>query len=274
MEHSELMVAGMLVAVAALSLVASRVSVPYPIVLVIGGAALGFLPGVPSIHLDPDVVLLVFLPCCCTGPPSSRTSPTSDRDFRGLTLNAVGLVMVTMTAVAWPRTRSSRGCPGGPPSPWGRSSRRPIRWRRRPSCGASTCRGGIVSAIDGEGLFNDATALVAYRAAVAAVVAGSFSPGRVECQVRARRPGRGGDRSGRGVGLRGDQAQDRGRPDQHHDLPAHGLRGFHPSRRDRRLRGPGLRHCRHRDGDPGPQRSCPRASGCRATSSGTSSTSS
>ncbi len=52
----------MLVAVAGLSALARRLSIPYPIVLVIGGALFGFIPGMPEVKLDPDVVLVVFLP--------------------------------------------------------------------------------------------------------------------------------------------------------------------------------------------------------------------
>ena len=61
-EHFELVVFGLLVAVAALAVVARLVRVPYPILLVIGGLAIGFIPGFPDIELDPDLVLLVFLP--------------------------------------------------------------------------------------------------------------------------------------------------------------------------------------------------------------------
>jgi len=61
MGEAELLIAGLLVAVAGLSALARRLSVPYPIVLVVGGALLGFVPGLPEVKLDPEVVLLVFL---------------------------------------------------------------------------------------------------------------------------------------------------------------------------------------------------------------------
>jgi CPA1 family monovalent cation:H+ antiporter len=41
---------------------AKRVNISYPIVLVVGGLFLGFIPGLPDVQLDPDVVLLIFLP--------------------------------------------------------------------------------------------------------------------------------------------------------------------------------------------------------------------
>jgi CPA1 family monovalent cation:H+ antiporter len=60
--NTELAVAGVLVAVAALMLLSHLLRVPYPILLVIGGCGIGFVPGVPSLELDPDLVLLVVLP--------------------------------------------------------------------------------------------------------------------------------------------------------------------------------------------------------------------
>src|SRR5689334_11463498 len=58
--QAELLIAALLVAVAGLSALARRLGIPYPIVLVIGGALFGFVPGLPELNLDPDVVLVVF----------------------------------------------------------------------------------------------------------------------------------------------------------------------------------------------------------------------
>jgi hypothetical protein len=62
MGQADLLIAGLLVAAAGLSALARRLSVPYPIVLVVGGALFGFVPGLPAVKLDPEVVLVVFLP--------------------------------------------------------------------------------------------------------------------------------------------------------------------------------------------------------------------
>ena len=62
MAQAELLIAGMLVAVAGLSALARRVSVPYPILLVVAGALFGFIPGIPAVKLDPSIVLVIFLP--------------------------------------------------------------------------------------------------------------------------------------------------------------------------------------------------------------------
>jgi len=61
-EDFEIVLAALSVAVAGLNVIALWLSVPYPIPLVLGGLVLGLVPGVPEIELDPDLVLLVFLP--------------------------------------------------------------------------------------------------------------------------------------------------------------------------------------------------------------------
>src|SRR4051812_15259619 len=98
--QAEILITGLLVAVAGLSALARRLGIPYPIVLVIGGAVLGFVPGLPEVNLDPEVVLVVFLPPLLYG--SSIYADFNDfrSNLRGLTLNAVALVLVTMGAVA------------------------------------------------------------------------------------------------------------------------------------------------------------------------------
>ena len=65
MVHGELVIAGLLVTVAGLSALARYLSVPYPVVLVVGGPLFGFGPGLPEVKLDPEVVLAVFLPAPC-----------------------------------------------------------------------------------------------------------------------------------------------------------------------------------------------------------------
>ncbi len=61
MQNIEL-VLGLLVAVAALVTVARRLDIPYPILLVVGGLVLGFIPRLPQVELSPDLVFLLFLP--------------------------------------------------------------------------------------------------------------------------------------------------------------------------------------------------------------------
>src|SRR3954470_4212351 len=90
----------LLAAVAALATLANRIKVPYPILLVLGGLVLSFVPGLPRIELRPEVVFLLFLP------PLLYISAifTSWRDFRAnlrkISQLAVGLVLVTVCVVA------------------------------------------------------------------------------------------------------------------------------------------------------------------------------
>ena len=109
MEHVELIVFGLLLATAGLAVLARVVGVPYPVTLVLGGAVIGFLPGVPSVELDPDLVLLIFLPPLLYG----AAFFTSVRDLRrnaaaDRACSSIPLVFVTMVAVARRRPRGDR----------------------------------------------------------------------------------------------------------------------------------------------------------------------
>jgi NhaP-type Na+/H+ or K+/H+ antiporter len=165
---------GLLLAVAALATLATRLEVPYPILLVLGGSALGFVPGLPPVELDPELVFLLFLP------PLLYVSAlfTSWRDFRAnvrpITLLAVGLVLMT-TLVVGAVVHTVIGLPwaaafvlGAIVSPTDAIAATAVAKRlgvpRR-----------IVTILEGESLVNDATGIVAYRVAVAAVVSGVFS---------------------------------------------------------------------------------------------------
>ncbi|CAM04050.1 sodium/proton antiporter (CPA1 family) [Saccharopolyspora erythraea NRRL 2338] len=177
MSGAEVLICGLLVSVAVLAAVARLLSIPYPIVLVVGGAAIGFLPGLPHVHLDPEIVLVVFLPPLLYWAALSANFHDLRENLRALTLSSVGLVLATAGAVAvlahalvpglsWPAA-FALGTIVSPTDPLaaGLVMRRLGAPRR------------LVSAVEGEGLFNDATALVAYRVAVAAIVGEGMSYG-------------------------------------------------------------------------------------------------
>jgi monovalent cation/hydrogen antiporter len=90
----------LLIAVAALAMLAKKVALPYPVLLVIGGLALGFVPGLPAVKLEPDMVFLFLLPPLLY--PAALF--TSWRDFRAnlspILLLAIGLVLLTTAFVA------------------------------------------------------------------------------------------------------------------------------------------------------------------------------
>ena len=90
----------LLIVVATLAIVAKKVELPYPVLLVIGGLALGFVPGLPAVQLSPDVVFLFLLPPLLY--PAAIF--TSWRDFRAnlrpILFLAIGLVLLTTVVVA------------------------------------------------------------------------------------------------------------------------------------------------------------------------------
>jgi monovalent cation/hydrogen antiporter len=173
-EHVELVIFGLLVGAAGLAVVARVLGVPYPITLVLGGVAIGFVPGVPEVELDPDLVLLIFLPPLLYGAAFFTSLRDLRRDARAISLLSIGLVAVTMLAVAvvahhaiglgWPESFVL----GAIVSPTDAVA--PAEILRR--IGAPR---RMLTVVEGENLTNDWTALVLYKFAVAAVVSGSFS---------------------------------------------------------------------------------------------------
>ena len=165
----------LLLAVATLLAIAPAMRIPYPILLVIGGLVLGVVPGMPEFELQPEVVFFGVLP------PLLYISAffTSLRDLRAtmkpIGLLAVGLVVATTIGVAviahafieglsWP-SAFVLGAIVSPTDPLAATSiARRFGVPRK-----------LVTIVEGESLVNDGTGLVAYRVAVAAVVAGSFS---------------------------------------------------------------------------------------------------
>jgi CPA1 family monovalent cation:H+ antiporter len=154
---------------------ADLVAIPYPIVLVLGGLGIGFIPGGPSLELEPDVVFLVFLPPIL----QSAGYWASPRELRAelvpLTWLVLGLSLATMVAVA---VAAQAVIPS-------------INWAEAFVLGAIVAPTDPVSAIatfdrlgvsdrvatlvEGESMINDAVALVSFKVALAAVVSGAFT---------------------------------------------------------------------------------------------------
>jgi monovalent cation/hydrogen antiporter len=165
-----------LLAVGLLLLAVSQfVRIPYPIVLVLGGAMIGFIPGAPTVQLNPDLVLVAVLPPLLYGGAFFTSLRELRANVKAIGFLAVGLVLVTMVAVAavahaaipglaWPQA-FVLGAIVSPTDPTAASAIAE-RFGLPPK---------LVALIEGESLVNDGTALVAYRFAVAAVVTGSFS---------------------------------------------------------------------------------------------------
>jgi Na+/H+ antiporter len=167
----------LLAIVALVAIAADRIRLPYPILMVIVGLGIGLIPGVLDIELPPDLVLLLFLPPILFAAAFASSPRELWRYRRPISLLAFGLVLTTTLAVAGVMTALVPGMPfpvavalGAIVSPPDAIAATAIARRlglpRR-----------LVTIIEAESLLNDATALVAYRFAVAAAVSGAFSLG-------------------------------------------------------------------------------------------------
>ncbi|MEO7197771.1 MAG: Na+/H+ antiporter [Solirubrobacterales bacterium] len=171
---AELALTVILAVVVALLVAAQFTRVPYPILLVLGGLALGFAPGVPDVELNPDVVLVALLPPLLYSAAFFTPLRELRRNVGTISLLAVGLVLATMLAVAtvahavfdfgWAEAfvLGAIVSPTDPVAATAIARRLDVPTR-------------IVAIVEGESLINDGTALVAYKFAVAAVLTGSFS---------------------------------------------------------------------------------------------------
>ncbi len=165
----------LLTAVASLLALSPVLRIPYPILLVLGGLAIGLVPGMPNVELDPELIFFVVLPPLLY----SAAFFTSLRDLRAnvrpIGLLAIGLVVVTTVGVAvvahevidgltWPAA-FVLGAIVSPTDPLAATAiARRLGVPRK-----------LVAIVEGESLVNDGTGLVLYRVAVVAVVTGSFS---------------------------------------------------------------------------------------------------
>jgi monovalent cation/hydrogen antiporter len=173
--HADLQLVALLAALGVLLVAAALLRLPVAILLVVGGLLLGFAPGLPHVQLPPDLVLVAILP------PLLYSSAffTGLRDLRAnlrpISLLAVGLVATTTVGVAWVAhtvvselSWAAAFTLGAIVSPTDALAASEVARR----VGAPR---RIVSIIEGESLVNDGVALVLYKTAVGAAVAGTFS---------------------------------------------------------------------------------------------------
>ncbi len=160
---------GLLIGIVAVATVADRLRLPYPILMVVAGVAVAVLPVHHRVQLEPELILLVFLPPLVYDASLDTSAEDLRTHWRSIVLLAVGLVLATMCVVAvvlhslvpaagW-AVAFALGAIVSPPD----------------SVAATQIAGRLglprrlVTILGGEGLMNDATALTAYAAAVAAV---------------------------------------------------------------------------------------------------------
>ena len=170
-----------LVAVALLALVARKIRIPYPILLTIGGVVLALIPGLPAIHLDPELVFSLFLPPLIY--PAAVY--TSWRDFRAnlrpILLMTIVLVLLTMTVTAV-LFHYLFGLPLAVGFVFGAIISPPDAVAALAVTQNLRVPRKIIVILEGESLVNDATSFISFRFAVAAVMTGTFSLGQASLQ--------------------------------------------------------------------------------------------
>jgi CPA1 family monovalent cation:H+ antiporter len=184
----QIVIAALFVSAAGLNALANRLRVPYPIPLVLGGLALGLVKAIPDIQLDPDLVLLVFLPPLLYSAAFFADLRALRQDARVIVLSAVGLVLATTCAVAvighelidlpWAMA-FTLGAIVSPTDPAAATAiMRRVGAPRR-----------MVNILEGESLFNDATALVVFKVALGAALGESVSAGHTVLEFFAEAGG-------------------------------------------------------------------------------------
>ena len=161
----------------ALAYLAQRLAVPQAVALIVGGIALAFIPGIGSVELDPELVLALFLPPLLQASAYRTDWPAFRYNVRPILLLAVGAVFFTTAAVAattklivpslpWWAAITLGAIVAPPDAVAAAAVLKQVRLPKR-----------IVTVLEGESLINDASSLVLYRFAVAAVLSGTFSLG-------------------------------------------------------------------------------------------------
>jgi CPA1 family monovalent cation:H+ antiporter len=176
LEFFELIV-GMFVAVLVLQFAALRLRLPPAVALLVGGGALAFVPGLPTVELDPELVLVIFLPPLLMDGAWFTALAPFRRHLGGIASLAVGAVVFTTAVVAivaklilpdlpWAACFALGAIVSPPDAVSARAVLQRVKLPRR-----------LGTLLEGESLLNDATGLVLFRFAVAAAATGTFSAG-------------------------------------------------------------------------------------------------
>ncbi|HEY6236277.1 MAG TPA: cation:proton antiporter, partial [Candidatus Elarobacter sp.] len=164
-----------LAAAVAFAIVAKRFALPYPIVFVLAGTVLAFVPGLPPVTIAPDWIFLSILPPLLFSGGWSTDWTLFRANLRPILGNAIGLVVVSTVAVAFVAERLVPGLGWAAAFVLGAIVSPPDAVAAIATFERFAVPRRVVAVLEGEGLVNDASALVIYGYAVAAVVAGGFS---------------------------------------------------------------------------------------------------
>src|SRR5688500_7051807 len=164
----------LLAVVTALAEVTDRINLPYPVLLVLSGIGIGLIPGLPRVQLHPEVVFFVFLPPILYAAAWNTSWPDFKAAKRPITLLAIGCVIFTTCAVAWVAHTFI------PALGWAEAFVLGAIISPPDAVAATAATKGlgvprrVITILEGESLVNDATGLIAYKYAVAAVLSGTF----------------------------------------------------------------------------------------------------
>jgi monovalent cation/hydrogen antiporter len=173
MENLQLVII-LLAVITALAVLAEKIRLSYPILLVLAGIGIGLIPGLPQIQLSPEVIFLIFLPPILYYASWYTSWPDFKESRRPILLLALGCVLFTTCGVAivahyfipslsWPVAFLLGAIISPPDAVAATSVTKGLGVPRR-----------VITILEGESLVNDATGLIAYRYAIAAVTTGSF----------------------------------------------------------------------------------------------------
>src|SRR5580693_141596 len=160
---------GLLIGIVVIATIADRLRIAYPILLVIAGIGVALIPTQHRIQLQPDLVLLVFLPPLIYDASLVTSASELRSHLQPILLLAVGLVLATMVSVAVVIHTMVGGMSWAVAFALGAIVSPPDSVAATQIAGKLGLPRRLVTILGGEGLMNDATALTAYQLAVAAV---------------------------------------------------------------------------------------------------------
>jgi Na+/H+ antiporter len=157
-----------------LSAIADKVKLPYPVLLITAGVAIGFIPTLPDIELNPEIIFLIFLPPLLYESAFNINYKTFKTNFSTISTLAISLVFITACGIAlvahyiipgmtWPLSFVLGAILSATDAVAAMSITKGLGISHKTS-----------TILEGESLVNDASALVAYRFAVAAVTGAAF----------------------------------------------------------------------------------------------------
>jgi CPA1 family monovalent cation:H+ antiporter len=171
-----------LVVMIALQLVARRLDLPPAAALLIGGIGMAFIPGLPAIELDPEFILIVFLPPLLMDGAYQSSWDEMRRNLVAILLLAIGAVLFTTVAVGLAVHWVVPSLPWGACFALGAIVSPPDAVAAKAVLERLSLPRRLMLLLEGESLLNDATGLVLVRFAVAAALTGLFSIGQATAE--------------------------------------------------------------------------------------------